>query len=90
MLLTLLLVLSLGDIRHPATVREFEKLTGFPQGRPGYVVDHIIPLCAGGRDAVVNMQWQEQQLSYAKDQFERALCKAMKTQGYVLVPTPKV
>jgi len=32
--------------------------TGYPHGRPGYVVDHVVPLCAGGADAPSNMQWQ--------------------------------
>ena len=32
--------------------------TGYPHGRPGYVVDHIIPLKRGGADAPWNMQWQ--------------------------------
>jgi hypothetical protein len=32
--------------------------TGYPHGRPGYVVDHVIPLKRGGADAPWNMQWQ--------------------------------
>ena len=27
---------------------------------PGYVVDHVVPLCAGGRDHWTNMQWQRE------------------------------
>lgn len=38
----------------------------------GYVVDHIIPLCAGGVDDPSNMQWQDKQTSYRKDILERA------------------
>ncbi len=56
--LVLFAQLIVGDPRHRATVIEFEKLTGYPHGRPGFVVDHILPLCAGGADAVSNMQWQ--------------------------------
>jgi len=85
MLFLLLLLLQLSDTRHHATVVAFQKLTGFPNGRPGYVVDHKIPLCAGGPDTVTNMQWQEVKSSYQKDQFERALCTSMKRQGYILV-----
>lgn len=42
---------------------EFQRLhpcpsTGSPRGAcPGFEVDHIQPLCAGGRDEVTNMQW---------------------------------
>ena len=36
----------------------FMRLTGYPTGRPGYVVDHIIPLACGGPDTPDNMQWQ--------------------------------
>jgi hypothetical protein len=32
--------------------------TGYPRGRKGYVVDHIVPLECGGADAPSNMQWQ--------------------------------
>jgi len=43
---------------------------------PGYVVDHIIPLCAGGDDAVYNMQWQTYAESKTKDKREVAYCTA--------------
>jgi len=32
--------------------------TGYLHGRPGHVVDHIIPLKRGGADQPWNMQWQ--------------------------------
>lgn len=50
-------------LRSPAEVSAFRRLnpcppTGLARGAcPGYHVDHIIALCAGGLDAVVNMQW---------------------------------
>lgn len=64
-------------VRDRAQVRAFQRLTGYPKGRPGYVVDHIIPLCAGGADHPSNMQWQEKQASYDKDSAERRLCAAL-------------
>jgi hypothetical protein len=36
----------------------FEVQSGYPDGRPGYVVDHIKPLACGGADAPSNTQWQ--------------------------------
>lgn len=52
-------------------------LTGKPNaiGCHGYVIDHIIPLCAGGADAPANMQWQTLADSYKKDAIERATCR---------------
>jgi len=41
---------------------------------PGYVVDHIVPLCACGPDAPSNMQWQDLKTSKAKDVLERKQC----------------
>jgi hypothetical protein len=41
---------------------------------PGYVIDHIWPLCAGGKDAPENMQWQTIADAKAKDDLERKLC----------------
>ena len=33
-------------------------VTGKPRGAcPGYVIDHVIPLCAGGANDPLNMQW---------------------------------
>lgn len=42
---------------------------------PGYVVDHVHPLCAGGPDAPSNMQWQTVQAAKVKDRAERAQCR---------------
>lgn len=42
---------------------------------PGYVVDHIIPLCAGGADAPGNMQWQTIEQGKLKDKAERDQCR---------------
>ena len=43
---------------------------------PGYVIDHVKPLCAGGADAPGNMQWQTRADSKAKDKLERQECSA--------------
>jgi hypothetical protein len=44
----------------------------------GYIIDHIVPLCAGGKDAIENMQWQTTADSYKKDVLERKQCAALK------------
>jgi hypothetical protein len=53
---------------------QFEVQTGYPHGRPGYVVDHIVPLACGGADTPRNMQWQTVADAKAKDKTERAGC----------------
>jgi hypothetical protein len=58
-------------IRSRQAIREFKKCTGFPQGRPGYVIDHIFPLACGGPDVPENMIWQKKDDSHAKDKWER-------------------
>ena len=50
--------------------QEFMKQTGYPKGRPGYVVDHIVPLKKGGCDCTSNMQWQTKAEAKAKDKVE--------------------
>jgi hypothetical protein len=57
-------------IRSESARLQFMKQTGYPHGRPGYVVDHIIPLKKGGCDCPSNMQWQTIEAAKAKDKWE--------------------
>lgn len=41
---------------------------------PGYIIDHVIPLCAGGPDKPSNMQWQTVSEAKAKDREENRQC----------------
>lgn len=60
-----------GHIKRSAAARrKFMKMTGYPHGRPGYVIDHIIPLKDGGCDCPSNMQWQSKEAAKAKDKWE--------------------
>jgi hypothetical protein len=59
--------------RSEAAKAHFMRQTGYPNGRPGYVVDHIKPLACGGADAPSNMQWQT--IVEAKDKVERVGCR---------------
>ena len=67
--------------RDPAVRKAFQKSHPCPANRrtsgacPGYVVDHIKPLCAGGLDKVSNMQWQTVAEAKKKDRLERAECR---------------
>ena len=56
--------------RSPEARQEFMTQTGYPRGRPGYVVDHIIPLKRGGADEPWNMQWQTSAEGKVKDATE--------------------
>jgi hypothetical protein len=45
--------------------------TDKPRGAcPSYVVDHVIPICAGGADDPLNMQWKTIADAKAKDRLE--------------------
>ncbi len=61
--------------RNGAAKKEFMRRTGYPHGRKGYVVDHIIPLACGGPDTPENMQWQSKEAAKAKDKWERRGCR---------------
>ena len=47
---------------------------------PGFIKDHVTPLCAGGADSVSNIQWQTIEDAKTKDRSERAWCRALKDQ----------
>jgi hypothetical protein len=71
---------SHGRIKRSAAVkREFRRdhpcpSTGLTYGRcDDYVLDHVIPLCKGGPDAVWNLQWQSLEDSKVKDRWECSL-----------------
>ena len=57
--------------RHREAAQAFRKQTGYPHGRRGYVVDHVVPLACGGADTPSNMQWQTIEAAKAKDKVER-------------------
>src|ERR1035437_2076615 len=57
-------------VRSEAAKERFMHMTGYPHGRPGYVVDHIIALKRGGADDPSNMQWQTIAEGKAKDKLE--------------------
>lgn len=71
-------------LRNSQEVRRFKKIYPCPvNGKttgscPGYVVDHVQPLCACGEDKVSNMQWQSLADSKAKDKEEIKLCNQIK------------
>ena len=60
-----------GKIERSQAARlSFMKKTGYPHGRHGYVIDHIIPLKKGGCDCTGNMQWQTIADAKKKDKWE--------------------
>lgn len=67
--------------RSPAQRAAFARMhpcptTGQARGAcPGYVVDHVQPLCAGGADHPTNMQWQTVEAARLKDREEASLCR---------------
>src|SRR4051794_40122570 len=69
--------------RHSAQRAAFIKMHPCPatehsRGKcPGYVVDHVKPLCAGGSDHPSNMQWQPIAAAKAKDREEKVLCRRL-------------
>lgn len=70
--------------RSRAVTRQFERLHPCPStGRtigacPGWIKDHVIPLCAGGPDSVSNMQWQTVADAKAKDRDEFRECRKIR------------
>jgi hypothetical protein len=73
---------------YSSAVQQFKNQTGYPNGRKGFVVDHQLPLCLGGPDAVTNMAWEPVAESYVKDKYERRMCLSAAKQGYRLTKVP--
>jgi hypothetical protein len=61
-------------VRSDKAKQTFKSATGYPKGRPGWVIDHIVPLACGGGDVPSNMQWQTKEAAKAKDKDERKGC----------------
>jgi hypothetical protein len=49
---------------------------------PGWVVDHIIPLCAGGADHPSNLRWLERETARIKDPRDASTCAALRRYGW--------
>jgi hypothetical protein len=82
-----LFLIGAADARQPrshSAKATFQRLyhcqsTNKPRGPcPGHVIDHVIPLCAGGADDPLNMQWQTIADAKAKDRVELAECRALR------------
>lgn len=59
-------VLALFKLEHPCPS------TGRASGIcPGWIMDHVIPLACGGRDAIENLQWLPKPMWAAKSKWER-------------------
>lgn len=56
--------------RSESAKKDFMKQSGYPNGRSGYVIDHIVPLKKGGCDCPSNMQWQTIEQAKEKDKWE--------------------
>ncbi len=55
--------------------------TGLRRGScPGWEVDHVVALCAGGADTRANMQWLTVQDHREKTRHDRRICRAIKKQ----------
>ena len=83
-LMLLAVTSSSGEARSYKARSDFVKMHACPVTQlykmpcKGYVIDHIVPLCAGGADAPSNMQWQTYKESVRKDNEERAMCRLLK------------
>lgn len=45
---------------------------------PGWIIDHVKPICAGGLDHPSNMAWQRVEEAKIKDRQERAECHRLR------------
>lgn len=82
--ISLTLLPALAGPRSAAEILAFKRenpcpSTGQRRGVcPGYVIDHVDPLCNGGPDHRSNMQWQTVDDAWRKDVDERRLCRRLR------------
>lgn len=73
-------------VRSKREIQKFKDQTGYHEGRHGYVVDHIIPLCVcqhdqsclAALDLTANMQWQSEIEAKPKNAREFAACATVR------------
>lgn len=69
--------------RNSEVLRQFQKQnpcpsTGLTSGKcPGYQIDHIEPLCAGGPDRMDNLQWLTIQEHKWKTRTDVRVCRSL-------------
>lgn len=72
--------------RSKATLRAFVNQQACPSTGlhrlpcPGYHIDHIQPLCAGGSDTVENLQWLTREAHKEKTRGDIGHCAALRRQ----------
>lgn len=69
---------SAAPERSRAQVRAFLRQQGLERTPPGYEVDHIVPLCAGGADRPENMQLLTKRQHREKTRDDLRLCRKMR------------
>lgn len=80
-LLLLVAACASAGSRDASVLHQFRKAhpcpaTGKIKGAcPGWQIDHIVPLCAGGADAVGNLQWLTRAAHAAKTREDVRGCK---------------
>lgn len=64
-----------------AVIQKYDQLFGYQIGsmaRKDFKIDHLIPLCAGGSNEVVNLWPQHKSIYMITDPLEPILCQKMK------------
>lgn len=76
-----LVLASVSDARTErsrAQVNAFLRQQGLTRTPPGYEVDHIVPLCAGGKDSPENMQLLTKEQHKKKTRSDLRRCAKMR------------